>query len=329
MLATIFPAFPANRFPFLLSIMKRYLPFIIVAVVVRARRRMPLKGFVREVNRTRDIHSPLSARININDAAESLRESAEAHAVALQKETRYMRSFKSILSIVTTFYLLLATRHAALSQVVAPGVSVSGDIRTGNCNVAGATPNNGLCQAVGCNGGAGPNPDNIQASIALCEYNGVLYGVGSGTGFRFGKTYVSLIYQNGNTNTCSRFPDGVAPTLQNLPQGDSDFASMHLGIWVVKPDGSGILVVRKQATVPGLQNYGSVSVREMQAPNLACFDPMRDPAPQLNALRACGALTIGPACNSSLGGGGGCNLIESLCNICRTNPEICNLFDTP
>jgi hypothetical protein len=76
---------------------------------------------------------------------------------------------------------------------------------------------------------------------------------------------------------------------------DSDFASMMLGIWVVSPDGSAILTVNKQATVSGLANYTTVSVREMQPPNTACFDCGNDPAPQLNALRACGALTVAPA----------------------------------
>jgi hypothetical protein len=123
---------------------------------------------------------------------------------------------------------------------------------------------------------------------------------GSGAGFQFGKTYVSLLYLNPNTATCSRFPAGVAPTLQNLAQADSDFASMHLGFWVVLPDGTAILTVDKQATVTGLHNYKTVSVREMQSPNVACYDCGNDPAPQLNALRACGALTVVSATNCSL-----------------------------
>jgi hypothetical protein len=84
----------------------------------------------------------------------------------------------------------------------------------------------------------------------------------------------------------------VSPTLQNLAQADSDFASMHLGFWVVKPDGTATLIVDKQAPLTGLNNYKTVSVREMQSPNVACYDCGNDPAPQLNALRACGALTV-------------------------------------
>lgn len=103
-------------------------------------------------------------------------------------------------------------------------------ITTGNCNSAGTTPP-GLCQPdPACNGGAGPNPDNISATLTLCEVSasspvvdssirsgparssGTLRVRGTGTGFRFGKTYISLIYQNGNTATCSRFPVGIAAT---------------------------------------------------------------------------------------------------------------------
>lgn len=75
---------------------------------------------------------------------------------------------------------------------------------------------------------------------------------------------------------------------------------MHLGFWVVKPDGTGILIVDKEATVPGLNNYHTVSVREMQPPNTACYNCALDPAPQLNALRACGALTVVSVPNCSL-----------------------------
>jgi len=113
-------------------------------------------------------------------------------------------------------------------------------------------------------------------------------------------TYISLLYKNGNTATCSRFPAGVAPTLQNIPQADSDFASMFLGFWKVNADGTATLTVNKQATVLGLNNYGSVSVREMQPPNMPCYDCGNDPAPQLNALRACGSLTVVPTTSCSL-----------------------------
>jgi hypothetical protein len=88
--------------------------------------------------------------------------------------------------------------------------------------------------------------------------------------------------------------------LDNIPQADSDFASMHLGFWVVSNDGSATLTVDKQATLTGLNNYNTVSVREMQSPNLACFNPLLDPAPQLNALRACGALTVVQASSCAL-----------------------------
>jgi hypothetical protein len=92
----------------------------------------------------------------------------------------------------------------------------------------------------------------------------------------------------------------VTPTLQNLAQADSDFASMHLGFWVVNPDGTATLTVDKEATVTGLNNYHTVSVREMQPPNATCFNCGLDPAPQLNALRACGALTVTSAASCTL-----------------------------
>jgi hypothetical protein len=143
---------------------------------------------------------------------------------------------------------------------------------------------------------------NIQATVRVCETRianavGILEAHGTGSGFVPGKTYVSLLYLNGNTATCSRFPVGVLPTLQNLTQADSDFASMHLGFWVVKSDGTATLDVVKEATVTGLSNYHTVSVREMQPPNLVCFNCGLDPAPQLNALRACGPLTVTAGCN--------------------------------
>jgi hypothetical protein len=75
---------------------------------------------------------------------------------------------------------------------------------------------------------------------------------------------------------------------------------MHLGFWVVMPDGSAILTVDKEATLTGLFNYRTVSVREMQPPNAACFNCGLDPAPQLNALRACGALTVTQVPNCSV-----------------------------
>ena len=173
-------------------------------------------------------------------------------------------------------------------------------ITTTNCSSSTSTPA-GLCQpAPACNGGAGPNPVNITATVTVCEARtgtaGELTVVGGGTGFEFGKTYVSLLYKNPNVATCSRFPAGVDATLENainpLSGVDNDFASMHLGFWVVRPDGSATLNLTKQATVTNLRNYATVSVREMQPPNLNCFNTARDPAPQLNALRACGALTV-------------------------------------
>lgn len=202
-----------------------------------------------------------------------------------------------LLTALAVLTLLHGSAQIALTQeLTKPSVYVGqATITTANCSGS-----SGLCQGgPACNNGAGPNPDNIQASVTLCEVGGaggILSATGSGTGFQFGKAYVSLLYLNGNTATCSRFPAGVAPTLQNLPQADSDFASMHLGFWEVRLDGSATLRVTKQATVLGLQNYRTVSVREMQPPNLACFNSGLDPAPQLNALRACGSLTITQGC---------------------------------
>ena len=232
-------------------------------------------------------------------------------------ETAHVAPAAFWLAALLTLILLLASAPLGLTQdpvyPTPPPINTypintyssgTASISTANCSGAG-----GLCQAApACNNGAGPNPANIQATVTLCEQRldapggvgTVLTVRGTGTGFQFGKTYVSLLYLNGNTATCSRFPAGVPPTLQNLPQADSDFASMHLGFWVVKPDGTAILAVDKEATVTGLYNYHTVSVREMQPPNVACFDCGNDPAPQLNALRACGALTVAPATTCSL-----------------------------
>lgn len=203
-----------------------------------------------------------------------------------------MISYKWIFCFLGGLALLLGSARVGLATVIEYSVGQA-TISTASCSGSG-----GLCQpGPACNIGAGPNPANIQASVTLCEQRGnfvqnLLSVSGTGTGFQFGKTYVSLLYLNGNTATCSRFPAGVSPTLQNLAQADNDFASMHLGFWVVKPDGSATLYVTKQATVSGLSNYKTVSVREMQSPNVACYDCGNDPAPQLNALRACGALAV-------------------------------------
>jgi hypothetical protein len=210
-----------------------------------------------------------------------------------------VRGFKSILCFLGILALLLGIlpERARAEQYYYGQAST---IQTSNCNSSTSVPP-GLCQpASACNNGAGPNPDNIKASITLYETPnylcdgsaGTLTVSGTGTGFRFGATYVSLIYLNGTVSTCSRFPVGMAPTLQNIPNADNDFASMHLGFWVVLPDGSATLNVVKQPTVKGLNNYQTVSVREMQPPNVSCFNYSLDPAPQLNALRACGLLTV-------------------------------------
>jgi hypothetical protein len=107
--------------------------------------------------------------------------------------------------------------------------------------------------------------------------------------------YISLLYKNSTVSTCSRFPAGMTPYLQNIPFADSDFASMMLGFWQVNTNGTATLTVNKQATVTGLDNYSTISVREMQPVNTGCFQCLLDPAPQLNALRACGTLTVTPA----------------------------------
>ncbi len=200
------------------------------------------------------------------------------------------------------------------------GLCQGGDPSTCNNNGGPANGANGAngsaTSCLPCNNGAGPNPaaspgPAINASVSICElrvtnssgYGGVgsvLKVTGTGTGFQPGHTYVSLLYQNPNTATCSRFPAGVPPTLENatnpLSGVDNDFASMHLGFWVRDPEpnptGHATLNVVKQATLTGLNNYTTVSVREMQPPNTTCFNCGLDPAPQLNALRACGPLIV-------------------------------------
>ena len=84
----------------------------------------------------------------------------------------------------------------------------------------------------------------------------------------------------------------MTPYVVNIPYADNDFASMMLGFWQVNQNGTATLTVNKQATAIGLNNYQTVSVREMEPPNTGCFQCILDPAPQLNALRACGALTV-------------------------------------
>ena len=209
---------------------------------------------------------------------------------------RRTKSIVCLLGIVALLLGILPERARAQSYFYGQASM----IKTSNCNRSDSVPS-GLCQpAPACNNGAGPNPDTIEASITLYETPnylcdgsvGTLTVQGTGTGFRFGGTYVSLLYLNGTVSTCSRFPVGMAPTLQNIPKADNDFASMHLGFWVVKPDGSATLNVVKQATADGLDKYQTVSVREMQPPNVSCFNYALDPAPQLNALRACGLLTV-------------------------------------
>ena len=249
------------------------------------------------------------------------------------------RSFKSICCVLGIFALLLGSARLSIAATTAYYFGEV-TIDTSNCNVSG-----GLCQGgdpaacnggqgpnhlagVGdcpaCNNGAGPNPaasgTPIHATVTMCEIRpdggavpGVLTASGTGSGFKFGKTYISLIYLNNNVTTCSRMNPGYQPTLQNIPLwADNDFASMMLGIWVVKPDGTAILTVEKQATVSGLNNYTTVSVREMQPPNATCYYPGLDPAPQLNALRACGSLTVTP---------GGCALpTPPPCLSCSPTP---------
>lgn len=239
-----------------------------------------------------------------------------------------MRDVKWILLFCTIVVLLLGSTRIVVTQepvIKKTDVSATGTINTTNCNGDG-----GLCQPTTgpspCNGGAGANPDKIQASVYLCEYSGTLKARGSGTGFRYGRTYLSLIYLNGNPATCSRFPDNVLPTLQNAANPvsgvDNDFASMMLGFWTVKPDGSATLTVNKQATLLGLDKYGSISVREVQPPNQECYNVQNDPAPQLNALRACGGLTIGGRCGSDPDP---CEALPDLCDLdpCGTNPQLC------
>ncbi len=211
-----------------------------------------------------------------------------------------MKRMKWAFAVIAAVTVFLGSTHRGITQgTLIDNVYASGTINTANCNQAPS----GSCQGgSAANGGAGPNLDNIQATVSLCEVDGRLTGNGTGTGFRFGKTNISLLYKNGNTATCSRFPDNVPATLQNaanpLSGVDNDFASMMLGIWVVNRDGTATLTVAKQGTAAGLRNYGSVSVREIQTPSPTYYNTNNDPAPQLNALRACGAVAVRGQCFS-------------------------------
>lgn len=228
-----------------------------------------------------------------------------------------MSVFKRLFLICATFTLLLGIAGSAFAQAPLVNVSATAQVTTGACSGSG-----GACQQSGCNNGAGPNPQTISATVSLCQVNGVLRVVGVGNGFTFGKgkVYVSLLYKNGNTATCSRFPNGVAATRDNATNPasgvDNDFASMMLGVWQVLPDGSAKLIVSKEAPVPGLQNYGTVSVREVQLTQVAnaCYRPDLDPAPQLNALRACGGLVLGPPCAAN----------DVCTSLCAVDPRICD-----
>lgn len=205
---------------------------------------------------------------------------------------RFMWNSRALL----TAGLRLGTASAGFAQATVDTSAVV-TVTAGACT----TPANGACKPNDANGGAGPNPANIEATISLCQVNGQLRGVGKGVRFEFGKTYVSLLYKNDDAATCSRAPRELTPlALTNVadPRVDSDFASMMLGVWIVAPDGTGTLIVNKQAPVTGLQNYRTVSVREMQVPDvLKYYRADLDPAPQFNALRACGSMTFGSACS--------------------------------
>lgn len=242
-----------------------------------------------------------------------------------QPQDRIMtKRFKVVFCVFASALIGIGSGPSARAQTE-PLQNVSGtsDVLTSNCS-------GGACQANGDNGGAGPNPVNITATVSLCQANGVLRGVGIGRGFQPGKTYISLLYKNGNVTTCSRFPEGVDASLANAsnPQSgvDNDFASMMLGIWQVRPDGSATLIVMKDAPVPGLQNYKTVSVREMQLtqPASPLFKPDRDPAPQLNALRACGSLET--RTNRLEAGDYPCSVTEVCSSLCANNQAVCDVI---
>lgn len=247
---------------------------------------------------------------------------------------------RQALVVLTVTAIVFSTTKNVQPQTVAdfPGTFVKASVITDNCNKDGVPPNKGVCQPKDSpgqdNGGAGPNPDKIAASVEMCESGGTLTVRGSGSGFRFGGTYISLIYFNPNTNTCARFPDNVPPTLANatnpLSGVDNDFASMMLGVWTVLPDGSAFLNVTKQKTLTGLGNYGSVSVREVQPINRDFVNVNNDPAPQLNALRACGRLEKGV---SETGVFEGCGFTIEIPDVCaimqRIDPTTVCITKTP
>jgi hypothetical protein len=237
-----------------------------------------------------------------------------------------MKNLTRLSSVCTVSAVLLGSAQLGVAQGSLQNVSARATIATSNCSTALCQPATGPSP---CNNGAGPNPDTISASVSMCQVNGALRVIGAGTGFRFGTTYISLVYFNGNVGTCSRFPDGVTPTLQNLPQADPDFASMMLGIWQVNLDGSATLAVAKQAPVLGLQNYKTVSIREVQTPNVSCYNTGFDPAPQLNALRACGSLTFGAACSQSDVCAALCQINPSICTTNIIDPAVCAAVPSP
>src|SRR5438105_2120423 len=130
-----------------------------------------------------------------------------------------MRSSKSILLLCAIFALLLGSAPAYAQLQLFTPYSGTANILTSNCNSNASNPPRSCQPAPSCNNGAGPNPDNISASITLHACGGHLTGSGSGSGFRPGATYTSFLYKN--SQTCSRYPGGMTPYVVNIPYADN------------------------------------------------------------------------------------------------------------
>lgn len=183
-------------------------------------------------------------------------------------------------------------------------VTRTATVTAANC----ATSPGGLCQQYNSSQPGGNNDPyaNINATMLFADNGTTLTGYGVGTGFLPGRSYVSLIYLNPNTQTCSRFPAGQPATTANIANADSDFVSMYLGMWSVDNNGNGSFQVFPNKPSPlggtslgGFAAYGTVSVREVlggvqdgQANAVVTnISGGKDAPPNLFALRACGSLT--------------------------------------
>lgn len=214
---------------------------------------------------------------------------------------------RALLALVLLAAVPLGGSPSANANFVTRTSFVSTDFCNDPANPVTAAPA-GLCQPNNPSQPGGNNPSFITATITMVDNGITLKAVGSGTGFTFGRTYVSLLYLNPTVQTCSRFPKGQPAQTVNAANADSDFNSMFVGFWEVEPDGTATLNEAPGKLSPlgnpnvggtrGLPAYGTVSVREAAGGALAGqtnaiatnVSGGADVPPNIFALRACGVL---------------------------------------